>query len=340
MIIDKPHSIDSLKDGTKEVADFAHEKANLLSTHFDSKVTPHLGKYGNVAKFAAELVPGVAEYNAIKEGDWKGFAIAAGIDIGAIAVGAFSAGAGYASIKGSSALARAGVKAATKEIAEAGAKNTAKEIAEFSAKKAVKETVDAGTETAARKAANEGIEKAAKNYTTDGRIVRVREKVDGFYTSFEDRVKCSNLNGDRGFWDGERGRSVFHPSDIDAKKALKELGLDGIEFVDGEADFSRVATETVKIDNMTARRLGSDGNYDQASTKLAEKYNMIKKDGSTNWDAVKVEQYKTDNGLTWHERCDCETMDLVPTEIHSSVKHSGGVAECKARDGVGGVFDE
>lgn len=61
---------------------------------------------------------------------------------------------------------------------------------------------------------------------------------------------------------------------------------------------------------------------------------------TTDWSAEKVEEYRKANKLTWHERCDCQTMDLVPTKLHDYFKHSGGVAECKIRDGIGGKFDE
>ena len=60
------HTIDSVKDGTKEAAEIAHKKTSEFHENYVSKVIPDCGKYGDVAKFAAELIPGVAEYNAIK----------------------------------------------------------------------------------------------------------------------------------------------------------------------------------------------------------------------------------------------------------------------------------
>ena len=123
------NNIETFQEGTKETAEFVHEKTNEFHENYVSKAVPDLGKYGDAARFAAEMVPGVAEYNAINEGDWKAFAIAAGIDAGAIAAGALTAGTGYAAVKGGSAAAKAGVKVATKEVAEAGAKKAAKEIA-------------------------------------------------------------------------------------------------------------------------------------------------------------------------------------------------------------------
>ena len=73
----------------------------------------------------------------------------------------------------------------------------------------------------------------------------ISPKTDKFYTSFEDRVKNTNLDasegGLRGTWDGERGNSIFKPAYDYMKETLKKYGLEGIEYVNGEADFSRVA---------------------------------------------------------------------------------------------------
>ena len=104
------------------IKEVAHAKTSEFHESYVSKVLPDCGKYGDEVKFAAEMVPGVSEYNAIVDGDWTAFAIAAGIDIGAIAIGVFTAGAGYAAVKGGSTVAKTGAKVAVKEVAEAGAK--------------------------------------------------------------------------------------------------------------------------------------------------------------------------------------------------------------------------
>ena len=169
------HAIDSVKDGTKEVAEIAHEKTSEFHENYVSKVVPDCGKYGDVAKFAAELVPGVAEYNAIREGDWQAFAISAGIDVAAVAVGAFTAGAGYAALKGG---AKATAKAAAKEVAEAGVKKVAKEVVEAGAEKAAKEVVEASAEKAAKEIAEAGAKKAAKEVAEAGAKKAAKEAVE------------------------------------------------------------------------------------------------------------------------------------------------------------------
>lgn len=185
--------------------------------------------------------------------------------------------------------------------------------------------------------------KGAKKYDPDMRINEIYQREDGFYTKYDDRVKQTNLDGSegglRGNWDGERGDSKFMPSYKYMREALSEYGLNGIDYIKGEADFSPIAKESVRIDNMTSERLGIGRNFDQAYNKLAEQFNSIAKDGNCNWDARAVEEYADRNELTWHEKCDCRTMELVPTKIHKYFHHSGGCAECKIRDHIGGRYD-
>ena len=75
----------------------------------------------------AEMAPGVSEYNAVREGDWQGFCIAAGIDVAAISAGILlKNGKSAAAVKqGGEAVARKGLKKALSEIAETGVRETA-----------------------------------------------------------------------------------------------------------------------------------------------------------------------------------------------------------------------
>ena len=168
MKIDVNHTMDSIKEGTKEVAETAHVKTSEFHENYVSKVIPDLGKYGDEAKFVAEMLPGVSEYNAIKEGDWQAFAIAAGLDVAALAAGAITAGTGYAAVKGGTTLAKTGVKTAAKEVAEAGTKKLVKEAAEAGAEKLAKEATEAGAEKVAKELVETGAEKAAKEIAEAG----------------------------------------------------------------------------------------------------------------------------------------------------------------------------
>lgn len=110
MKLDISNTMENVKEGITDIGDNLQENVNDFHDKYISKVTPDCGKYGNVAKFAVEMVPGVSEYNAIREGDWTAFAIAAGLDLAAIGVGVFTLGSGYGVIKGGSSLAKEGVK--------------------------------------------------------------------------------------------------------------------------------------------------------------------------------------------------------------------------------------
>lgn len=173
---------DSIKEGTKEIAEAAHVKTKEFHKNYVSKVIPDCGKYGDTARFVAEMAPGVSEYNAIVEGDWTEFAIAAGIDVGALAIGAFTAGAGYAAIKGGSAAAKTGTKIAVKEVAEAGTKKAVKEMVEEGVEKVTKEAVEAGAEKAVKEVVEEGAEKSIKEATEESVEKTARETTEKVVT--------------------------------------------------------------------------------------------------------------------------------------------------------------
>lgn len=149
-----------------------------------------------------------------------------------------------------------------------------------------------------------------------------------------DEVKGCPIEGNGGHWEGERGNSKWFPNRDEIPKnpltnpdgltwgqILDKYGIDGIEFKNGEPDFSPVAKGTVEIDHFTDNRYGKGGNFDQACEKLAEQRGCTKEE---------VKAWMKENKYTWHERSDCKTMDKVPTEIHGNIKHSGGISEAKA----------
>ena len=149
-----------------------------------------------------------------------------------------------------------------------------------------------------------------------------------------DVVKGCPIEGNGGHWEGERGNSKWFPNRDEIPKnpltnpdgltwgqILDKYGIDGIEFKNGEPDFSPVAKGTVEIDHFTDNRYGKGGNFDQACEKLAEQRGCTKEE---------VKAWMKENKYTWHERSDCKTMDKVPTEIHGNIRHSGGISEAKA----------
>lgn len=166
-----------------------------------------------------------------------------------------------------------------------------------------------------------------------GFIDRIR---DDSHLPYRFRIDHTPAGTHSSFENGYRGESKATPNtDTDlGKRAAIELekrGLDGIDYRDGFADFSKAADATVKIDHMSDRRLGSGGNFDQAREKLAEQWNKTGKDGKSDWTKDDVRQWCRDNRITIHEREDGKTCDFVSRDIHDAFPHCGGVSECKAR---------
>lgn len=177
-------TFDSFKDGTKEFAEITHEKTNEFHKKYVSKVLPDCGKYGDEAKFIAEMVPGVTEYNAIKDGDWEEFAIAAGLDIASVAISPVTGGAGYVALKAPNVVAKIGTKHAVKEIAEASTKKVVKETAEKATEKIVKETAETGvgkivkeTVEKATKEVGESVDKESREIV-EKTVLKVGDKID------------------------------------------------------------------------------------------------------------------------------------------------------------------
>lgn len=144
-------------------------------------------------------------------------------------------------------------------------------------------------------------------------------------------------DGAGGSWDGERGDSEWVPSPEKVpsnpltnpegksfEEILSPYGMNGIEFHQGEPDFTPCAEATVKIDDFSGNRYGAGGNFDQGLTKYAELRGESTQE---------TKAYMHENHLTFHERSDCETLDVVPTEVHGNVRHTGGVSTFKQNEG-------
>ena len=178
-------------------------------------------------------------------------------------------------------------------------------------------------------------------------VEELRNKVSEDLEDYLEQYSVENVhdliprNGGR--WEGKPGDSEWKPGrdEVPPKynpegktwgEILDEYGIDSIEFKDGEPDFSKISRGTVEIEGFSDQREGPDGNYAKADQKLADQWNIEGKDGRTDWTAKDVEAYRKDNNLTWHERSDMKTMDLVPTIVHSNIPHSGGVSEVKKQN--------
>lgn len=140
--------------------------------------------------------------------------------------------------------------------------------------------------------------------------------------------KYKNCPVNDGEWNGERGDSKWMPdreyvpqkSNSESEnweKILNEYDIDGIEFHDGEPDFSSILKGEVEIDEFSKNRTD---NFDRADVELA------KQKGCT---PEEVKQWRQENGYTWHECRNMKTMQKVPGKVHNNITHSGGIFEIK-----------
>lgn len=152
--------------------------------------------------------------------------------------------------------------------------------------------------------------------------------------SLEKKERAEHIPRENGHWDGEPGNSTWHPDpDFTPKKSNPEgktwreiIDDKGIDYKNGEVDFSPHAEGTVEIKDFSDSR---SRNFARADESFAEKWNNESKDGRTDWTSDDVAEYRENKNLTLHERSDMKTMDLVPSEIHNNVPHSGGISKYK-----------
>lgn len=170
----------------------------------------------------------------------------------------------------------------------------------------------------------------------DGGVESYYQKFCTPYTKYQNRLKQVPKDGDKGHWTGDPGESDFVLKDpIELPDGTK---ITKITYQNAVPDFSPYQIAQVKIPNMTSKRLGTGGNYEQADTALAEYWTRIKHNGKT-WSAGDVANYRTSNNLTWHEMSNMEYMQLVPYDVNHTFTHYGGVSEYNAMIGQKGVSD-
>lgn len=146
--------------------------------------------------------------------------------------------------------------------------------------------------------------------------------------AYESKVSGCPIEGHNGSWDGFRGNSMwrpdreavptrYNPDGLTWGQILDKYGIEGIEYKDGDPDFSPISKGEVEIDDFTDDR---QSNFAQADEALAKQKGCSPED---------VKKWREENGYTWHECRDCKTMQKVPREVHNNMDHSGGVSEYK-----------
>lgn len=129
------------------------------------------------------------------------------------------------------------------------------------------------------------------------------------------------VEGERGDgkWvpEGEHVPGKANPENQTWDEILEEHDIDGVTFQDGEPDFTTISKGEVKIENFSTNR--SD-NFDKADAALAEQRGCKPED---------VERWRKENGYTWHEKGDMQTLQKVPSKVHNNISHRGGIAAAK-----------
>lgn len=129
--------------------------------------------------------------------------------------------------------------------------------------------------------------------------------------------------GSGGSWEGERGNSKWVPDDEYTPQkhnpqnktwgdVKEEHGIDGIDFNNGEPNFSEVSKGEVTLDQKETDR---GIVFNEADTKLAEQK------GCEAWEVYK---WRKENGYTWHETSDGLRAQKVPNIVHGNISHAGG----------------
>lgn len=127
--------------------------------------------------------------------------------------------------------------------------------------------------------------------------------------------------------DGKRGMSRCVSMDAKIQERMSnDYGQSYVKYgIDGEPDFRPFTDVAVKIPDMS-----NDRNKNFASARKAILSTPYAKEHGLN--TVKdVEEFQRKNELSLHECSDGVTVQLVPTYIHETFRHAGGVSENNAK---------
>ncbi len=168
-------------------------------------------------------------------------------------------------------------------------------------------------------------------------------------STYKERLdRTPTTENSHGEWSGDRGESMFVPTDDRLRELLQSKGVEGINYKDAIPDFDPIAEAKVTIQGMSQHRLSQMGengerivgNYEKADIECAKAWNLEQRDGKDDWTHQDVKNWREANGYTWHEDNDMKTCCLVPTIAHETCRHLGGVSEIKkALNQIGGFDD-
>jgi A nuclease of the HNH/ENDO VII superfamily with conserved WHH len=130
-------------------------------------------------------------------------------------------------------------------------------------------------------------------------------------------------------WDGNPGDSAWDPAkgvtDPERLDEIKSvLGDKKLQFKDGYPDFTPYAHKVEVDGKLVPARVEIEMQGVNGPDFKAANEAMAKKLG--------VKDYDAPDGFTWHHNQDGVTMELIPSELHNNVPHSGGASLARNPD--------
>lgn len=148
-------------------------------------------------------------------------------------------------------------------------------------------------------------------------------------STFDERLKKTPKDNPlRGYWTEKRGLSTYIPtsSQTEILEILHHYNLKGIRYTEAMPIFEKCSECTIQSNNMSILRWKNQNKCDNLCAIL---WNAINYQNKSNWTKKDVKAFRKLHSLSWHERNDRITYDLIPTKINGFFLHLGGIAECK-----------
>jgi hypothetical protein len=168
---------------------------------------------------------------------------------------------------------------------------------------------------------------------------RVQAALDELWEKYYARPKSN------GHWTGEECNSVWIPDDdytppnksysnlhsLTWREIKRKHGFKGLKCDRGRFRFDEIAWYKVSLPNFA--ELVSSPNrevlHEAAFGALAQKLGKTVEEVKAIKESANDHTPMGQKNLAWHEDIDCETLYLVPQEIHGNIIHFGGVAMCQ-----------
>ena len=169
------------------------------------------------------------------------------------------------------------------------------------------------------------------------------EQKEKFLSQLPDNVKLAlskyrhRIPKKEGIWTGTPGESVWIPdktatppnrnySNLDNKswqELLDKHGYsNGIPFKNGEMQLKPIAEVKIKYpDTEEFKKMNNTKKREYLQNKAFEE--LARQRGET---IEQAKAFKEKNRYCWHELPDCNTIILVPAEIHNNISHVGGIS--------------